>query len=55
MSENDVSVAVLNGKEVYLVNVNIYNGKLFGTVNVFITYEGQIETVGWEIPAANTS
>lgn len=30
--ENDVSVAVLNEKEVYLVNVNIYNGKLFGTV-----------------------
>ena len=41
---------VLNEKEVYLVNVNIYNGKLFGIINVFVTYEGHIETVLWEYP-----
>lgn len=53
VSENDVSVAVLNEKELYLVNVNIYNGKLFGIINVFVTYDGHIETVLWEYPPPN--
>lgn len=48
-------VAVLNEKEVYLVNVRLYkekpSRKLFGLINVFITYDGKVETVGWEYPS----
>ncbi|MCZ7385554.1 MAG: hypothetical protein O8C63_12520 [Candidatus Methanoperedens sp.] len=51
VSENDVSSAILDNKEVYLVKVNLYNGKLFGTINVFITYDGQVTVIGWEYPA----
>jgi hypothetical protein len=51
VSENDVSSAILDNKEVYLVKVNLYNSKLFGTINVFITYDGQVTVIGWEYPA----
>ncbi|MEA1945093.1 MAG: hypothetical protein U9N07_07170 [Euryarchaeota archaeon] len=46
----DVSKAVFNGQEMYQVSIKIVNGT-HKRVNVFVTYSGDVVSVGSQFPA----
>jgi hypothetical protein len=47
---SDVSKAVFNGQEMYQVSIKIVNGT-HKRVNVFVTYSGDVVSVGSQFPA----